>query len=251
MYLHNVAAGCIGGFLIWGALQDPRPPPPSPKPYQATPHLENTPQKEPPLTCRKIPYSFQESSGQLVQRGVYSCTYPDGTRTYSPELPSDYGKGDPNAAQVADAGAPEPVADQARYVRAIAAPNGSPWPQVASYVSGYPKSHTDGRSNVTIDNSQNSSDVFVKLVSLDGDHAYPVRQVFIPAFKTFVVRNVRAGSYDIRYRDLDSGGLSRSEAFSLEETRTGDGIRYSDMTMTLYKVEHGNMQTFTLPESEF
>lgn len=241
----------IGGFLIWGALQDPQPPPPGPKPYQATPPVENPPQKEAAGACRKIPYSFKDSSGQLIQGVVYSCTHPDGTRTYSRNLPSEYGKANSTTTQAADNTTPVSTMDQSAYVRPSVAPNGTLWPHNASYISGYPQSHSDGLSNVTIDNSQNNSDVFVKLVSLDGDHAYPIRQVFIPRFKSFIVRKVRAGSYDIRYRDLDTGSLSRSEAFSLEETRTSDGVEYSNMTMTLYKVEHGNMQTFPLSESEF
>ena len=53
------------------------------------------------------------------------------------------------------------------------------------------------------------------------------------------------------YRDLGNGGLSRSEQFSLEETETYDGTSYSNITMTLYKVQDGNMQTYDLSESDF
>jgi hypothetical protein len=67
------------------------------------------------------------------------------------------------------------------YVRPATAPNGNPWPATADYVAGYPHTHTDGYSKVTIDNSQNDSDVFVKLVSLDSPEAFPVRVFFIPA----------------------------------------------------------------------
>jgi hypothetical protein len=91
----------------------------------------------------------------------------------------------------------------------------------------------------------------VKLVSLGGPEAYPRRQFFIPAYGKFTVNKVRAGSYDIRYRDLDTGALSRSERFTLEEVQEFDGARYSSGTMTLYKVQNGNMQTYGLTESEF
>jgi hypothetical protein len=137
------------------------------------------------------------------------------------------------------------------YVRPANAPNGSPWPSSASYVSGYRRLHTDGLSTVTVDNSRNDSDVFVKLVSLDGPEAYPVRSFYIPAFASFTVKDVTKGSYDVRYRDLSNGALSRSEAFTLEETELADGTEFSQMTMTLYKVENGNMQTFALAEVEF
>ena len=138
-----------------------------------------------------------------------------------------------------------------KYVRPITAPNGQPWPVSAGYVRGYEFQHIDGLSTVTIDNSLNDSDVFVKLISLDGKHAYPVRQFYIPAFGRFTLNNVTAGSYDIRYRDLSNGGLSRSESFNLKEIQIYNGTQFSNITMTLYKVQNGNMQTYDISESEF
>jgi len=137
------------------------------------------------------------------------------------------------------------------YVRPATAPNGKPWPTSASYLSGYQRHHTNGLSKVTVDNSQNDSDVFVKLVSTDGAKAYPVRTFYIPGHGTFTLNKVSAGNYDIRYRDLESGSLSRSEPFQLEENRTETGTQFSNLKMTLYKVKNGNMQTYGLAEEEF
>lgn len=137
------------------------------------------------------------------------------------------------------------------YVRPATAPNGESWPAVADYVRGYHRIHANGLSTVTVDNSKNDSDVFVKLVSLDGPNAFPVRTFFIPAHGQFTLNRITAGGYDIRYRDLSNGRLSRSEAFSLKETPTYEGTQYSNFTMTLYKVRHGNMQTYGLSEAEF
>lgn len=137
------------------------------------------------------------------------------------------------------------------YTRPSTAPNGKPWPKTEDYVPGYKKLHTKGLSRVTIDNSQCNSDVFVKLVSLDGTNAYPVRVFFIPAYKQFTVNKITAGKYEIRYRDLNSGHLSRSEPFQLEEIPVDDAIQFSNYTMTLYKVLNGNMQTYDLSEEEF
>jgi len=137
------------------------------------------------------------------------------------------------------------------YERLNTAPNGNSWPDSSGYVNGYQRLHSDGLSTVTIDNSQNDSDVFVKLVSLDSALAYPVRQFYISAFSSFTLNKITAGTYDIRYRDLDSGSLSRSEAFNLEETPIDKGIQFSNITITLYKVQDGNMQTYNLSEAEF
>jgi len=137
------------------------------------------------------------------------------------------------------------------YTRPPTAENGAPWPTSAGYVDGYPILAQDGLSEVTVDNGQNDSDVFVKLVSLDGPQAFPVRQFYIPAHSRLRLNEVTAGSYDIRYRDLTTGGLSRSESFVVEQKSTVDGIQYSSITMTLYKVQNGNFRTYDLAESEF
>lgn len=137
------------------------------------------------------------------------------------------------------------------YVRSATAPNGASWPSSASYVANYPKLNTSGLSSVTVDNTQNDSDVFVKLVFIEANESHPVRVFFIPAFGKFKISSINPGLYDIRYRDLTTGGLARSESFTLEEISTYNGTRYSDMTMTLYKVRNGNMQTYGLSESEF
>ena len=145
----------------------------------------------------------------------------------------------------------DPPPQTPQYVRPSMAPNGSPWPTSASYVAGYKRLHTNGRSTVTVDNSRNASDVFVKLVFLDSAQAYPVRVFFIPAYNSFTVNGIRAGNYDVRYRDLSTGGISRTEQFSLEEIPRDDSIQYSNITMTLYKVPQGNMQTYPISETEF
>ncbi|RWA45663.1 hypothetical protein AU476_01105 [Cupriavidus sp. UYMSc13B] len=116
---------------------------------------------------------------------------------------------------------------------------------------GFPLANASGLSTVTVDNGQNDSDVFVKLVSLDGPVARPARVFFIPSHGRFTVENVTAGSYDVRYQNLNSGSRSRSEPFALEETKTFDGTQYSNITMTLYKVRNGNMHTYDLAEDEF
>lgn len=145
----------------------------------------------------------------------------------------------------------EPTPAPRAYERPLYAPNGEAWPTVAGYVKGYKKLHTNGLSSVTVDNTQNDSDVFVKLVSLEGLEAYPVRQFYIPSYSKFTVNKVKAGNYDVRYRDLNNGGLSRSESFNLEETEIDGGTQFSNYTMTLYKVRNGNMQTYGLSETEF
>jgi hypothetical protein len=138
-----------------------------------------------------------------------------------------------------------------KYVRPKTADNGAPFPAQSGYIKNYPVQFTDGYATVTVDNSQNDSDVFVKLFSLDHQPEKPIRVFFIRARETFTAEQVRAGNYDVRYRDLDSGGLSRTESFNLQEIKTAEGIQFSRLRLTLYKVPGGNMQTREISENEF
>ena len=140
---------------------------------------------------------------------------------------------------------------QPGYTRADAAPNGQAWPQVSGYVEGYVMGNGGGLSEVLIDNSQNDADMFVKLVSLDGPSATPVRVFFVAANARFTVKELRVGTYDLRYRNLVSGGLLRSPAFILEEVPTARGTQHSTPTMKLYRSSDGSLQTYALPDADF
>jgi len=137
------------------------------------------------------------------------------------------------------------------FVRPATAPNGQSWPAYAAYIPGYQIFAGGGLSSVTVDNTRNSSDVFLKLVSLNSAQAYPVRLCYIPAYSQFKFQTVAAGRYDVRYRDLSSGGYSKTEEFRLTERKTNKGTEFSNLSLTLYKVSNGNMHTETIDESEF
>ena len=139
-----------------------------------------------------------------------------------------------------------------KYIRPKAADNGSPFPNKSGYIKGYPIQFKQGYSTLTVNNSKNSSDVFVKLYALDSIPPQPVRVFFIRKGDKFTTANIKPGSYDVRYRDLNYGGLSRTDTFNLEESKDFDGrTRFKRMTMTLYKVPGGNMKTYPLSEQEF
>lgn len=180
---------------------------------------------------------------------------PHGRMPYSaqavPSAATTNGSGTNTAQRSAATNQRETAAKKPAYIRPKNAPNGRAWPRTANYLAGEPQTHNTGHSEVTIDNGQNNSDVFLKLVALKGALARPARQIFIPARSRFTIKNLTAGDYDVRYRDLKSGGLSRSEAMTLTETTTSRGTQYSAVTLTLYKVVNGNMATYGLPEDEF
>ncbi|WP_404790395.1 hypothetical protein [Altericista sp. CCNU0014] len=128
---------------------------------------------------------------------------------------------------------------------------GVPFPTKSGYLKGYPALAVGGYSSVTVDNSQNSSDVFVKLFTLDTTPPKAASVFFIRAHDKFTVTDIQPGNYDIRYRDLTSGGLSRTEQFNLKEVKTARGVEFSRLRLTLYKVLDGNMQIQPISENEF
>ena len=137
------------------------------------------------------------------------------------------------------------------YTRPSAAPNGEAWPSSSDYVPGYPQRNINGLSQVVIDNSKSNADVFVKVVSVAETEPKVVRNVFIQANDRFTVNNLRAGTYELRYENLDSGVLMRSEVFALEESAISSGTRYSTVTLTLRSKPDESMNTFSLTRDEF
>lgn len=260
--IFKFAPGLVVLFIIVGmiGLWDmafPHKPPAGPKPYQAQAAKESTPAdsssyhaaagqgtNEP--NCREIHSSHKDArTGKDTSSVTYSYM-KNGARRYTSDRPEEcrgeleFSTADPIKGNISGP-----------YSRPLKAPNGNAWPSRAAYVQGYPIGRANGYSEITVDNARNDADVFVKLISLDGDVANPVRHFFIPAGSRFTMNKVTRGNYDIRYRDLDSGKLSRSESFEVEERETYDGFEYSSMTLTLYKVSGGNFHTYELDETEF
>lgn len=180
-------------------------------------------------------------------------TFSPSAKPYGPDLwaPSaDVASGEQAIQTPSDVSVAAPSV-RTSYVRPIRAPNGLPWPRNAGYLPGYQRLNNNGFSRVTVDNGQDDADVFVKLVSLSGSAYRPVRTFFIPAGGSFTLIHVTPGHYDIRYKDLGTGETWRTDPFDLSETPEQSGTQYSDLSMTLYKVANGNMQTYPIPASQF
>jgi hypothetical protein len=131
------------------------------------------------------------------------------------------------------------------------APNGSAWPTGASYVRGYEIREADGLSTITVDNSQNSSAMFVKLIRAGQPSSEQARAFYLPANDSFTMKRVSAGRYEIHYQDLGDGSFWGSEPFDVTQIPEVDGTSFSRISITLYKVPHGNFDTHSLSASEF
>src|SRR5437762_9777212 len=138
-----------------------------------------------------------------------------------------------------------------RYVRPSQADNGVPWPTVPAYIPGYPRRFTDGRSTLSVDNSRNESDVFMKLFSVGTKTRLLARAFFIPAGQKFVVEPLERGSYDLRYRQLSSGALFKSDPLVFKEVSSDDSIKVTTMAVTIYKTAGGSLPVTAIPDEEF
>jgi len=93
--------------------------------------------------------------------------------------------------------------DCANVLQTLAAPNGEPWPERSGYVAGYPLANPGKQMQLFIDNSANSSPVFVKVYDLDRNAN--IRHVYIQAGDTWNVGALAAGKYEVRYQDIVVG----------------------------------------------
>ncbi len=138
-----------------------------------------------------------------------------------------------------------------KYVRPKTADNGSPFPKSSGYIKGYPIQFKEGLSSITVDNSKNSSDIFMKLYTLNSTPPQAIRVFFIRKGEKFIIKNVKAGSYDLRFRDLNYGGLSRTDEFNLEEYKEFDGSTKFHRFTLILKSQHGNIKMYPISEQEF
>lgn len=159
------------------------------------------------------------------------------------------GQGSGSAASVAPAYPAVPP--KPAYVRPATAENGRSWPAKSGPIRGFPVRATGGYSTVTVDNTGGGGDVCAKLFALGGKKPRPVRTFFIKEGESYKIRDIRPGSYDVRYQDLDSGRMERTDSFDLRQEETYEGVRYSNVTFTLYTVAGGNMRPQSISEDDF
>lgn len=143
------------------------------------------------------------------------------------------------------------AAGHQRFVRPNAAPNGLPWPAQADYLDGVPVGAIGGHSSVMIDNSANRFDVYGKLVFTSMASSEPVRQFFIPAGQRLALTDIAPGNYDVRYENLDDGGLYKSQPFGLAEQTASNGVTATSTSVSLYPIDGGSVRPMSIGQNEF
>jgi len=118
------------------------------------------------------------------------------------------------------------------------------------YLNGTNQIAKGGLSTFKVDNTQAGGDAVVRLYR-DGRKP-AARSMFVKNGDSFTAEALAPGAYRLRYRYIGSADtFEAEETFTLTETRTETGTRFSRMTVTLYQVANGNMTVKKVDASEF
>ncbi|HSI10576.1 MAG TPA: hypothetical protein VK961_00970 [Chthoniobacter sp.] len=121
-----------------------------------------------------------------------------------------------------------------------------------SYLAGFEKLARDGYSSVTVDNSKNTSDVFLKLVSAEyGSHSKVVRVCFIPRRASFTLERITPGRYELRYQEVEDGTCLKTETFELSEKKRLQGVECTQLQVPLYGLTGRSLELLRSDEHEF
>lgn len=120
---------------------------------------------------------------------------PEATPAVAPEV---------KALAVTQLVVPARVPDCASDLYTLTAPNGVPWPAASGYIDGYPIGNNGEEMQVMVDNTANSSPVFVKVYDLD--RRSNVRHVYVLAHESLAIEKLAAGKYEVRYQNIEAGG---------------------------------------------
>lgn len=118
------------------------------------------------------------------------------------------------------------------------------------YLNGIKQLATGGLSTFKVDNTKGGGDAVVRLYR-DGKKP-AARSMFVKNGENFTAETMVPGAYRLRYRYIGSvDTFEAEETFTLSETATENGTRFSRVTVTLYKVANGNMTVKKVDASEF
>lgn len=118
------------------------------------------------------------------------------------------------------------------------------------YLAGTKNAAAGGLSTFTVDNASGDRDAIVRLYL--GGKKPAVRNFYVKFGEKFTSKSLTPGTYVMRYRFVgNTDTFEADKPFLLSETVTESGRRFSNVTVTLYKVRDGNMTTKKVPSEDF
>ncbi len=95
---------------------------------------------------------------------------------------------------------PDTIAACSNDAKLALSPNGGNWPMQSGYIEGYKVGNLGGYTQLTIDNSHNPVDAFVKLFDIEENQN--VRFLLVKAHQKFTLEQLKAGNYELRHQPL-------------------------------------------------
>lgn len=143
-----------------------------------------------------------------------------------------------------------PISREQRHP-VVKAPDADPESQSRTgYLKGTKQIAQGGLSTFKVDNTKGGGDAVVRLYR--GGKKPSARSMFVKNGESFTAGAVAPGAYRLRYRYIGSvDTFEAEETFTLAETPTENGTRFSTVTVTLYKVANGNLSVKKVDASEF
>lgn len=198
------------------------------------------------------PYLFWPLVGKLLRNIPWQLWLVTAMAVVVGFWPTTRHEADMPTWQAAGAAAPvTPEPAPVRYEPVAQATMGEAQALEAGYEDGRANGYAGGYSTVSIDNGGNDFSVAVKLVASFDPRGGAARVAHIPAHQSFTMTDIVAGDYEIRYMNLAGGSAFKSKPFSLTEESMADGVRYSQITMTLYTVQNGNTHMTPILAEQF
>jgi hypothetical protein len=128
---------------------------------------------------------------------------------------------------------------------------GYSFPSNTGYIKGYQIKAKTGLSTLTVDNSEGSYDVFIKLFTLSSERPQTIRAFLVKQGQEFTVKNVTRGTYDVRYRNLSTCDLFRIPKFKMKEEKTSTGVSFSNQKFIIKPRIGGNIKSIRIQEDDF
>lgn len=121
---------------------------------------------------------------------------------------------------------------------------------VTGYIDSERQSVQAGLSSFTVDNTSGAGDAIVRIY-VDGKKP-AARSFFVKHGETFTAEKLKSGNYAMRYRYMGSEDTyEANKMFRLSEVKEADGVKFSKVRVTLYKVRDGNLTTKKVDPSTF
>lgn len=135
------------------------------------------------------------------------------------------------------------------YTTRTEAQNGKPFPETSGYIEDYVLLSDNGYGMFTVDNGQSTSDLYLKLYA--PDQILPARVFFVKAGDSFTLENLETGDYELRYQDLEMGGIVKTEPLSIRGGETEDDPYFTHTGIKIGKFINGNIETQPISEENF